>query len=230
MSLEYKNEENLAEEAKSLQNKIEKSSEEINKKLCKDFLENINKIIPELMRDFHRIYNTDDIEITFNSKRNINDQIRAIEQWKSQTITSLHSIWMAVDIIIKINWVIQSEWTKENPVTEATRAPYQMIWYYVLQKWYFWGYREDAGHIWFVENMPTLLEKYPSFAKSYDIYRIYNYLTKQNIIDIKYKKFIELYEKINNFKNKKIMKYDDSKKEVIRWRLKPINPKTYKIK
>ena len=222
--MEYKNKENLAEEAKSLQNEIEKSSEDINKKLRNEFLANMNDVVLKLWKDLSRIYKTNNIEIKFSSKRSIDKQIQAIENWKSQTITSLHSIEMAVDIVITIDWAVQ------NATNPKTTVPYQILGYYVLEKWYFWWYAEDSGHIWFVENMPELLSKYPTFAKSYDIYRIYNYLTKQNMIDVKYKKFIDIYEKINNFKNKKIMKYDDSKKEIVRWRLKPIDPRTYKAK
>lgn len=224
MSLESIERESLSSKIKALQNKIEKSNEDINKKLRNDFLANMNDVVLKLWKDLARIYKTNNIEIKFSSKRSIDKQIQAIEDWKSQTVTSLHSIGMAVDIVISIDWVTQNA---DNP---KTTIPYQMLGYYTLQKWYFWWYTEDSGHIWFVENIPELLSKYPSFAKSYDICRIYTYLTKQDVIDIKYKKFIDIYEKISNFKNKKIMKYDDSKKEVIRWRLKPIDPRTYKVK
>ena len=230
MFLETSENKSLSSEIKTLQKQTEKLKEDISKKLRSDFLENINDISLKLQKDLIRIYKTDKIQIKVSNKRNIQDQIKAIQNWKSQTITSLHSIWMAVDISITINWILQSEWTKENPVTKASQAVYQMLWYYVLEKWYFWWYEQDSGHIWFVENMPELLSKYPSFAKNYDIDNIYNYIINENTIDIKYKKFIDIYQKINNIKDSKKIKYDTSKKEAVRWRLKPINPKTYKLK
>lgn len=227
----------LQKEAKKLKDKID---DDINKEIEKlqiNFVKNIEDIRAKVIDDLARIYDCDKskIKIIINNKRSLEDQIKHFESWKSQTLTSLHSIWMAVDLLIFVDGVMYGSkapsWSnaKEKTKYSVKIEPYQIFGYYALQKWYFWWWIDDIWHIWYTKTMMDLLNKKAIFAKSNDINKIYNLLISQKTINIKYKSFVEKYEKINSIKIKKRV-YDKDNEDIPWPTIWPINPKTFVLK
>lgn len=140
----------------------------------------------------HKLYpqHHRDVQIV-QIKRDEEMQKKLLKMGKSQTWLSLHQVWAACDFRITVDWVIVTATWKNYSIHESI-DPYRVLWWVARKHWLFWWLPRDVWHVWSTRYIHEFLEKYPECADNQIIISFYQQQIQNPIIDIKYKKFIEM--------------------------------------
>jgi hypothetical protein len=138
------------------------------------FSKNIDLISNELTGALKDRYNTDNVKVIANAKkRSLKEQVALASAGKSGGNISLHNFGAGADFSIYIDGKQITGSKKDSSFEEGTE-PFQILGGIAKKHGYFWGWKDDSGHVAKTRFVHQFIEQNPDYAFTEDAKGYYN--------------------------------------------------------